>query len=1262
MLKTVIGFARNALGWNKADDFDIGDYISDEEYDENITALIDDLHSAIRSEETVEVEEPPPQTVAAPTAPALTTQYRKGKITRLSASEGVIDGKYYFDRAHAPQLHLEVGKLVSYHAYRNSEEQQWRVINIITVHDESWSDEEDCAEVPAAPVPENEIESDEDNVISTSTTAKRTIAARVTQRDGRECHVRHFVQMLSGGTKTRDSSFNLDNVNSDFTPLAGDLLNINAHVELSEETVDGSGEVVKVISIAPCRARRDDDAKVTFWSKNYRRGHINNDIYFERDACEAGYIPKKDDEVSVEAIECERPARGNDPAFRWRALSVRPINLTQHFDEDIRAPRKFYHVMDPDLLQNKGNIVVQEMTDFGRFPTSGNFEIGISISNENETKRTIRHWIDTFPSHLRLLPPHKEKVVIEPQETVTLCFKYNQSMLGFFSENFMIQCMDFQIGRIIRWEVFDPTMLGSDSPVATKTDEAYKADRFSSMKKFMDVTENRHLIRGVHPVKTPSFVKYRFPPYPIPKEIKSAMTSGSEGMLVNRRDSDAALKKCCPELGQSLSSTNHLKRFHSLLSIAEVDGLIDICRYTKERVHFVRRGQSSEYLALEMPGLVEGRPSVIVGDSVIVSSSWQSESERANLQGIVHKVTHDEVWLKFDSSFHNSYNSEDYDVFFQLARSCFRRCHFALDRCHANQANLWLFPKGVKTKPPQIALREPELYALPTANENENSEFTAADNHQTAEKFFSSSPQKSESVANGNLVHVKDVENSKEEQAKTDMYGNCPKELNWINKRLNHRQKEAVRNILLGEARPLPYVIFGPPGTGKTMTLVETILQIYSLRSESRLLVATPSNSSANLIAERLLASGLLQPGDMTRLVAFHLVAEGKIPVDLVPYCATLNISSSIQDDRELDSAKVGSLHCQLIMTRRIVVGTCVALGQMMSLDLPRGHFTHIVVDEAGQATEPEILIPLSFMAHESGQAILAGDPNQLGPVVQSNTASSLGLGKSLLARMLPRFPYQRDITGFPDSGGYDPRLVTRLTANYRSLPDILELPSSLFYDGDLDAMVSEEDSYEAKLLKRATESLQLPHSAVVFQGLKGSVLRGEDSPSFWNPQESMKVIVNVRQLLKAKIKCEDIGIITPYQKQASKIKRTLEMLAFSDSGDDIDIDKNVGAIKVGSVEEFQGQERMVIILSTVRSTGSQNITQIGRNTTRQLLGFVSNPERLNVAISRARALLIVCGDPEALCLDPYWRSVVRYCIEHQSYTGVGVPKHLLND
>lgn len=136
----------------------------------------------------------------------------------------------------------------------------------------------------------------------------------------------------------------------------------------------------------------------------------------------------------------------------------------------------------------------------------------------------------------------------------------------------------------------------------------------------------------------------------------------------------------------------------------------------------------------------------------------------------------------------------------------------------------------------------------------------------------------------------------------------------------------------------------------------------------------------------------------------------------------------------------------------RITIGTCNMLGILHNMGFPRGHFSHILVDEAGQATEPEIMIPLNFIHSNHGQVILAGDPMQLGPVVQSQLASFFGLGVSFLSRLLQQFPYQRDPEGFETL--YDPRLVTKLVMNYRSLPEILHLSNTLFYESELQPQV----------------------------------------------------------------------------------------------------------------------------------------------------------------------------------------------------------------
>lgn len=171
--------------------------------------------------------------------------------------------------------------------------------------------------------------------------------------------------------------------------------------------------------------------------------------------------------------------------------------------------------------------------------------------------------------------------------------------------------------------------------------------------------------------------------------------------------------------------------------------------------------------------------------------------------GIIKRVLAKEIWIQFDAGFHSIYNSEDYDVTFRASRGSFVKCHHAVEICEKNQAYTWLFPKGVCTKPPQIVLEE------------EMDSFLSGMDLKFNEESLSLNGSKP--------VKLMNVKN-----------GMQSKKLNWCNTRLNHRQKEAVRNILRGEARPLPYIIFGPPGTGKTMTLVETILQIYMLMGDSR--------------------------------------------------------------------------------------------------------------------------------------------------------------------------------------------------------------------------------------------------------------------------------------------------------------------------------------------------------------------------------------------------------------------------------------------
>ena len=185
-------------------------------------------------------------------------------------------------------------------------------------------------------------------------------------------------------------------------------------------------------------------------------------------------------------------------------------------------------------------------------------------------------------------------------------------------------------------------------------------------------------------------------------------------------------------------------------------------------------------------------------------------------------------------------------------------------------------------------------------------------------------------------------------------------------------------------------------------------------------------------------------------MVAQHCLDEGTIPETLLPFCATGALQEEQSGNKMFTEQSGFKQNCtaSVLGRHRITVGTCSALGLIYNMGLSRGHFTHVLVDEAGQATEPEIMIPLTFIHSDTGQVILAGDPMQLGPVVISSLSTHYGLAESFLTRLLQHFPYQKDPEGFET--GYDPRLVTKLLINYRSLPEILHLPNLLFYDSEL--------------------------------------------------------------------------------------------------------------------------------------------------------------------------------------------------------------------
>uniref|UniRef100_A0A3Q3VUE4 RNA helicase n=1 Tax=Mola mola TaxID=94237 RepID=A0A3Q3VUE4_MOLML len=427
----------------------------------------------------------------------------------------------------------------------------------------------------------------------------------------------------------------------------------------------------------------------------------------------------------------------------------------------------------------------------------------------------------------------------------------------------------------------------------------------------------------------------------------------------------------------------------------------------------------------------------------------------------------------------------------------------------------------------------------------------------------------------------------------------------------NPQQHAAVQRIVAGSSKPAPHLVFGPPGTGKTITLVEAMNQVLTDPS-AHILACAPSNSACDLLCERLMLH--MDPHQVYRVYASSRDPRS-IPKNLQKYCNW---------DEGQDCFVF--LHKDILMKYTVVVTTMITAGRLVSVGIPVGHFTHLFVDEGGQAVEPECVIAVAGLLNaKEGQLVLAGDPKQLGPILRSPLALQYGLGISLLERLMRENPLYQKST---DSGHFDTRFVTKLLQNYRSHAVILKVPNELFYENELQVFADQWDR-EAYC---NWEYLPRKGFPLIFHGVMGKDEREANSPSFFNVSEIEVLVDYLTKLIETqgkkgipKLSAKDIGIITPYRKQVEKIQK----------------------LKVGSVEEFQGQERKIIMVSTVRS--SINYVKMDKDFN---IGFLSNEKRFNVAMTRAKSLLIVVGNPVILNKDPTWEKFISYCVKERSYTG----------
>ncbi|EDW60247.1 putative helicase MOV-10 [Drosophila virilis] len=432
----------------------------------------------------------------------------------------------------------------------------------------------------------------------------------------------------------------------------------------------------------------------------------------------------------------------------------------------------------------------------------------------------------------------------------------------------------------------------------------------------------------------------------------------------------------------------------------------------------------------------------------------------------------------------------------------------------------------------------------------------------------------------------------------------------------NSEQLQAVKQIVNGPNPLAPYIVFGPPGTGKTTTIVEAILQLCLLRPESHIIVTAGSNSACDTVALKIceLIDNNVRFSDQNKRVVLRVFSrkryeQGLDNVDplVVKYSNCVNSFRSFKNFN--------------LKKYRIIVTTLCLVG-LLALEDTDVQFTHVFIDEAAASTEPETLLGIVGVKNATCHIILSGDHKQLGPFIGSQRASSLGLGQSLLERLMLSRLYQLD-----ESGNYDRTLQTRLRRNYRSHPEIVGLFNKLYYNDELMALAPPIKVNMAAKWKQLANA-KFP---ILFHNIYGKACHKLNSKSRYNQQEAQVLSWYVRILLGRgiggglRVNQQDIGVITPYLAQCEVIKQILRERGLFD-------------VDVGTVQRYQGREKPIIVVSLVSSYTNAS--------------FVTNPRLLNVIVSRAMSLLIIIGNPVSLGASKDFQYIINMCELHENVLG----------
>ena len=445
---------------------------------------------------------------------------------------------------------------------------------------------------------------------------------------------------------------------------------------------------------------------------------------------------------------------------------------------------------------------------------------------------------------------------------------------------------------------------------------------------------------------------------------------------------------------------------------------------------------------------------------------------------------------------------------------------------------------------------------------------------------------------------------------------------------LNQTQENAVNMVL--RAKDVA-IVHGPPGTGKTTTLVEAIRE--TLMRENQVLVCAQSNMAVDWISEKLVDRGInvLRIGNPTRvndkMLSFTYERRFEAHPDYPHLWAIRKAIRELKNHRsrrvtdgyhqKLESLKGRATELEVRINNdlfgeaRVIASTLVGAANRL---LDGQKFTTLFIDEAAQALEAACWIPL----RRASRVVLAGDHCQLPPTVKSIAALKAGLGKTLMERIVEMHP----------------EAVTLLKIQYRMNDDIMRFSSNYFYGGqvesapevkfrsilDMDIPMTWIDTSASVDLVSASDGSPVGAFKEEFVGESfGRINKAEAELTLLALQNYFEKIGKQR-LLDERI---DVGIISPYRAQVQYLRRLLMKREY--------FKPFRRFISINTVDGFQGQERDIIVISLVRSNDEGQI------------GFLRDLRRMNVAITRARMKLIILGNAPTMTRHPFYHQLWQY-------------------